>query len=278
MSGNYLFKGLKWKNRRDGLTPFMILRNTGRTVENALKPGDKIRFKVKDEKYCVGYNGEPCPFTKKIKKGTQCFKCKQIDDRHACRKCVGERCMSELGKDYCFNNEFIVYLASFGDLVKVGVSSVKRVMTRLVEQGADHAAKVLKAGNGLEARKLESSIAKKFGLRTGVKSARKISLLNTKQGVQKIKELIPKIHSAHPGKKHGTRIINVDDQTVFPRVNRALNYDESVVSGELVSVKGSWVYFKAGGSVHGVNTKELKAHLLSFKEQETKPTVQATLV
>ncbi|MBR9677794.1 MAG: DUF2797 domain-containing protein [Nanoarchaeota archaeon] len=277
MNGNYLFAGLEWKKRVDKIVPYMILRNGGKDQKVPLLKGDNLRFKILNEKYCLGYNHNPCPFSTQIKKGMQCFKCKQIDDRHACKKCVGERCMSELGKDYCFNNEFAVYLASFGDILKVGVSSTKRVVTRWVEQGADCAVKALKAGNGLEARKIESMIAKKLGVKTAVRSSQKKSLMLKGGQPELIGSVLEKVHEMFPDHVYSKTILNVDEKTGFDFNADALDYDEKLVSGKIIGVKGSWIFLKSGRTSYSLNTNLLKASLLGFSKTKEKPTVQARL-
>ena len=121
---------------------------------------------LSQEKYCIGYDigGEFKPHGILLNKGYQCDECKKRDIFLPCSRCNGSKCISnyEKAREWC-NQEFKVYLAYFGGkYVKVGVAASKRLKIRLIEQGAI-AYKVYKVvKNGMEARRIETQLKKRF--------------------------------------------------------------------------------------------------------------------
>jgi hypothetical protein len=59
----------------------------------------------------------------------------------------------------------VVYLAFFGRLVKVGMTSLKRSRKRAIEQGADAYAVIKELPNRLAARNFEKHISSKYGIK-----------------------------------------------------------------------------------------------------------------
>jgi hypothetical protein len=83
----------------------------------------------------------------------------------------------EQNLEQCMRTPHVVYLASFGEIVKVGVSAKERYTKRWLEQGADCAVVAAESKNGMEARQLESLLAWHFGFKTALSTSMKIALL-----------------------------------------------------------------------------------------------------
>jgi len=75
-------------------------------------------------------------------------------------RCHGERC----GRPELCSREHFVYLAFHGDVVKVGMTSSRRLTERGIEQGADAIAPIFRCRSRLEARTLEKEASRRFGL------------------------------------------------------------------------------------------------------------------
>ncbi|MBI5036579.1 DUF2797 domain-containing protein [Candidatus Micrarchaeota archaeon] len=142
-----------------------------------LLKGTEVSLALSTETYCTGYtkSSEPhaCPKQSKGKK--QCFSCSQNDEWLPCLKCDGSTCLqfSDGIKDDCLGGKYSVYLASFGDKVKAGISKADRIEKRWVEQGADYACIIFENVNGQEARKIEAGLVGK-GLEGRITLAQKL--------------------------------------------------------------------------------------------------------
>jgi len=129
-----------------------------------LKPGEEVNLALSPDVYCLGYGreGRRHACANKAKGRKQCAACQKEDDFLVCLRCDGATCLQftpEI-KDDCFGKDYSVYLASFGDKVKAGVTKTARVQKRWVEQGADYAARVFGNLNGQQARIIESALVR----------------------------------------------------------------------------------------------------------------------
>lgn len=133
------------------------------------------------EKSCIGHfaggRHSKCPSSAKITTGFYCNECRLRDDFFLCVQCDGSRCINMKRREDCKEEKYFVYLAAFDSLIKVGISMEFRVLERLVEQGADMAAKVGMVTDGLLARKLEQEISASIGVVDRVRGDRKHELI-----------------------------------------------------------------------------------------------------
>jgi len=138
--------------------------------EKKILIGGELRFSLSDEKYCVECG-------KEILHDSLCYECALADEKQACLKCDGSHCFQDdaEARAFCANNAYCVYLASFGSIVKAGVSLEERVVKRWVEQGADFGVKLASNLNGKSARVLETRLFAK-GFREFVKASEKINV------------------------------------------------------------------------------------------------------
>ncbi|MBI4360930.1 DUF2797 domain-containing protein [Candidatus Micrarchaeota archaeon] len=127
-----------------------------------LEKGSAVDLALHPEVHCLGYSRSGqrhvCPETRIGRK--QCSSCAKEDDFLVCLRCDGATCLqfnSQL-KDDCFGKEYSVYLASFGQTVKAGISKTSRLEKRWVEQGADFALEAFSGLNGQKARVIESAL------------------------------------------------------------------------------------------------------------------------
>jgi hypothetical protein len=130
----------------------------------SLKPGQILNIPLSKETYCLGYaqGGQRLTCPKKSTGKKQCSHCAKEDDFLVCLRCDGATCLQFtpfLKKD-CFQGEYSVYLAAFGENVKAGISKTTRLEKRWVEQGADYAAQVFAGVNGQVARQIESALCR----------------------------------------------------------------------------------------------------------------------
>ncbi len=144
----------------DDLLP--VLQAEGR--EYVLRPGETVNLALSPDVHCLGYgrDGKRHACGKKATGRKQCATCQKEDDFLVCLRCDGATCLQFTPqlKDDCFGKDYSVYLASFGDKVKAGVTKSARVQKRWVEQGADYAVRVFGGLNGQQARIIEAMLVR----------------------------------------------------------------------------------------------------------------------
>ncbi len=102
-----------------------------------------------------------------------------------CARCDGTRCLK--GRPSCLVTH-VLYLAFFGDMVKVGVTKEKRYRRRMREQGAEFSARVSRFEDGLKARRAERRVSAEKGIRMGVRFEEKVRSLSKSGGVERARE------------------------------------------------------------------------------------------
>lgn len=170
-------------------SPVLIFRNLqdNSTSVKELPNQERFSWKIDNKRYCIGYHTEdeyhsyqPCPSRSAIDTGVQCNKCKHRDLLFPCMICDGSECLNVKSIwNSCEVTRTSVYIAIFGDTMKVGVSKKDRLMKRWLEQGADHASEVAIAPNGLIAREIESAVSREFEVTKGVRLQKKLKTLSS---------------------------------------------------------------------------------------------------
>ncbi|MBI2445961.1 DUF2797 domain-containing protein [Candidatus Micrarchaeota archaeon] len=215
-----------------------------------LSNGATVNLALSTDVYCLGYTQQgarhDCP--KKATGKKQCATCAKEDDFLSCLRCDGATCLqfTPQWKEDCFGKDYTVYLASFGDKVKAGVTQTARVRKRWVEQGADYAVRVFSGLNGQQARVIESALvrsgyigrhttAEKLQLPTPVESAiqdelesdsiRRVTKLFQKNALE------PKIESM---------------QSHYPAITTAKSTD--YLNGTVLGAKGPVLFLEQNGA------------------------------
>ena len=222
------------------------------------------------EKFCIGYlkNGVryPCPKNAKIRKGKQCDYCKSLDTSLPCARCTGEKCLLKERREMCKKEKFAIYLATFGDMLKVGISHEKRLKQRLVEQGCDFAAKIASVVDGMLARKIEQAIKRELGIVDRVKAqekSEKIELAATSAGVAiKLLSLsFEKLKQSSIGKHLAERPVIFDMRNYYNLIRGRPTFLELEpglrLRGRVVSVKGNLVVLSRFGKLYAIDGNEL---------------------
>ena len=140
----------------DTQTPALLLADGGGVAEVRLDPGTELSYALGDRRCAgalYGAGHEPC-------EAARAPYCDQHRSTWVCAKCTGDCLKDEMDCD----DDHAVYLAAFApDAFKVGVTRLRRVETRLREQGADRAAHLRTVENGRIAREIEAGIAETVG-------------------------------------------------------------------------------------------------------------------
>ncbi len=141
----------------------------GMKVVNLAK-GTMLNYELVKTK-CIGPDySTPCPYDSPD--APQCKKCAPIGV-YPCVACNGSGCLLPKKRLECSKTDYVLYLAGFGDLLKVGVSQKSRLLQRWLEQGAQYACVIKEVRDGLLARRLENIVGKQAGVRMMVRQERK---------------------------------------------------------------------------------------------------------
>ena len=227
----------------------------------------EFRWRVGRRK-CIGYwNGKyvPCP-TGETVRGTRCESCKRMDKFFYCLKCDGSECLNPKRRDECKEEEYVVYITVFGDILKVGISQTFRKTTRWLEQGADFAAEVRNVKDGMLARRIESAISKRLGIVDRVRGNEKIGKIFSDPNIslQMLRRAVEVLNG------FGSRYIihdlrsNYRLENVKGKPKEASLSAGSVVKGKVVAVKGNLMIFEDGNE-----TRYINLHRLTGRELET---------
>ncbi|MBI5061824.1 MAG: DUF2797 domain-containing protein, partial [Candidatus Aenigmarchaeota archaeon] len=205
------------------------------------------------EKFCTGYtsNGRyaGCPHKAKITSGWRCEQCKREDDYSYCIQCSGS-CINSKMRDTCKESAYYVYLATFDSTVKVGISHERRFFERLIEQGADLAAKVAFMKDGMIVRKAEQDVKRMLNCTDRMRGSEKndrlfgnpnASVLQISKSLAILKDNFDiSVFEVYDLRKF-YRLENVKKKPRLIKVRDGMN-----ISGEVVAAKGNIIVIKNG--------------------------------
>jgi hypothetical protein len=247
----------------DKFEPKLTCYDTARekTVELDMAPAD---FVVSKRKTCVGrFEGEKyfrCPNNTPVTKFPQCDLCAGesfIKDQECIfePKCEGEICDSE----FC-RRQHVLYLAFYDTMVKVGMSSTRRVEKRLVEQGADAFAIIGSYPNRKRAREAEKDIASKLDLPQGIRQQTILSRFSRALDVHGMDVRYEGLKTAI-AEKYGLsveplrRLSSYPLELPLPRAPQ-LQTTSGVHRGRLLGLKGKWLVYESG-EIKALNMPDL---------------------
>ena len=223
--------------------PKMVIREQNETSK--LELSGKISLELSFNRYCIGYTrfdkDYPCP-DEAVADSGKCPHCRKLEI--SCASCRGDECL--FGHSECLLGEHLIYLASFGELVKVGVTKKERINERWIEQGADFGVVVASAGDGFEARAVESLIQHQFGFRNAVRTSEKFKRLGIEKEISK-KSLELAIGRITQMKFPGIEVGEVRDLSMhYPKLEEKPVLD-NLLSGEVLGAKGNLLFLEREG-------------------------------
>ncbi len=223
--------------------PKMVIRENNDTSE--LELASHVSFELSFNRYCTGYTrfdkSYPCP-DEALSDSGKCPHCRKLE--LSCAACRGDECL--FGHSECLLGEHLIYLASFGELVKAGVTKKERINERLVEQGADFGVVVAKARDGFEARAVEALVQHVFGFRNAVRTSEKFKLLGIEREVSK-KSLELAIEKITATKFPGIGVEEIRDLSSFyPKLEQKPALD-NLLEGEVLGAKGNLLFLERDG-------------------------------
>jgi hypothetical protein len=215
---------VSWKKNKEGKWKAdLLLAESGGFERWNLSPERSFSFEVTDERRCTGFvpaKGErsPCAEFRKISSDSQCPECRGKD-------IYSDYVRGDTQTD--LDGEFSVYMVQISDQVKVGVTKSGNCMNRWVEQGADYGAKILEG--------LSSKVA--------LENEQRISSNGTAERISKKNKIKT---ASNPGKlkeklnEEGfeAEIVDVQEETVYPKMKTSSFKRKGLFEGDLESVKG----------------------------------------
>lgn len=240
---------IKWRKQSEQYTPYMkyLDINSSKIKETQLKQGIEFKFQLSNEKYCQGYldrefNRRVCPENKTLSKGKQCKNCAIKDITKGLR----ER-KKHLSKDHdYYNSKFAIYLASFGNKVKVGICGERRYPERCVEQGANKSLKIKTAENVDEAHNIERKISKNTALTEFLSKKQKLQVKTSNNDIRRYRK---DIELKTGLKLDENKVKNHLKGLKIKKTERNQNYkfldDKKPVNSEIKFVKGQYIYLKS---------------------------------
>ena len=154
----------------------------------------------------------------------------------------------------------ILYLAAFGRILKVGVTRLERFERRIIEQGAEFAARIRAFPDGMSARRAEKSLAMTKHLRLSVKFEEKIREMGTVRMAEKASEIA---RDAGMGE-----VVMSDFRTRYQdpdleRFGRAIILEEDKVKGKVADTRGG-ALFVHRGSLYAYDLRRAIGRRIAF--------------
>ncbi|MBI2579881.1 MAG: DUF2797 domain-containing protein [Candidatus Aenigmarchaeota archaeon] len=250
-----------WREGESGYEPFFIMSDGSKMklfgAALSIRVGGKI---------CTGYteNGKRHECNSRIEYGYMCNECRMKDDFFNCIQCTGTECINPRQRDSCKENNYFIYLASFDSILKVGISFERRLIERLVEQGADFGAKIARVRDGKDVRRVEQDIRRHLGIADRVASKDKARNLfcNPNTCIERITLSIGKLRNS--GFNKYLMPPEIYDMRNYYRLERIISEpsmmeaeEGAVIEGSVAAAKGGILIFRNATGLHSVNAHRL---------------------
>lgn len=256
----------KWDTNLVAGEPFLFARSEDK-IEKIKLFDEKISARL-GKRFCIGYmkNGRhfDCPEKRSVDREKVCRTCALNDDFFLCMKCTGEECINEIQRPACMMNNYYIYLAAFGTILKVGISYERRLLERLVEQGADMGAKIGMVKDGKLVRLVEQQIRKELNITDRLSGAEKqrvlfgspnVAAANIIQAFNRLKSNGLSQHLIHPEIYNLQSIYRLSSVTALPK---AVQPKEGVkLEGEVIAAKGNIIILKNPDGLFSINAHSL---------------------
>lgn len=233
-----------------------------------------VGYTVGQSRRCVGRFEDdryiPCPSSAVLDDSfSQCAACAEESfiPYQECvfdPKCEGDQCDIEFCK-----REHVLYLAFYNTLVKIGMSSTRRVDRRLVEQGADAYAIIGSYPNRFRAREAEKDISLKMRIPQGIRQQRLLDNFASPLNFEGIEERFSSL-SADLAQSYGLKAEPVKALRGYP-IELPLRATPKLVDtpgrhrGNLLGIKGKWLIYEGKG-VKALNLSDLPGRRIAAEK------------
>ncbi len=230
---------------------------------------EEIDIRSSSGQFCVGrFDGDeyiPCPYQARVEQFAQCPSCMMFDIPDPA--CVFEpHCnRGPCGADFC-QIEHVVYITGFRSRFKVGMTQLRRVEKRGMEQGADSITPMIVVGDRYSARIVEGRFSRLLGLPQAVSSNAKIGSWAKPLRKDEMRNSLERLHnvlaegwdgiSSRLGGEvkvvKGPKAMKVEPVWLSYPLKEPLSspprrYKGEIVRGKVVGYKGNYMIFRSGG-------------------------------
>lgn len=218
--------------------------------ESSLPLKGELTLEFSGPKSCIGFrsrnNRYKCPY--KYEGRMQCPFCgsKDISRIYTRHDFAG---YEDLQEEFA-EHEFSIYLASFGERVKCGVTHAERIKERTREQGADYYAEIMRL-RGQDAYEMERLLQSHFGFCNAVQARTKLKLLG-QENPQPLEDAIVKLESAQPFNEY------LLDAPMPQKIDYRLPKEWGVaehIDGKILCAKGPLLFFENHDGAKVINMK-----------------------
>ena len=296
-----IFVKLQWKGKHPQPHIYYSELHKEEIMTKHLKIGEMINIKFLGKSYCIGTevdrgewiscvkNRNKTKTERTEKQYNQCFSCRRTDFFSCRATCAGDFCnpSSEKALAMCTPANTSIYLTTASGVNKVGVSL--NLPKRWIEQGSDKAIEIAKAP-GLEARKIEQLIAKKYDLKLQVRNSTKIKNLGSpfdEKHEHQLIEIVDTMKDEIKGivAESGGEFIENPKMEGFEEfhgeIKQNVNYSEvtpkkgAEFGGIITAIKGSILIVDREGYYFVLDLKKLVGTTFEFIEKSTMETQTA---
>jgi len=245
--------------------------------------GEEFHFSISGNKKCTGFwNAEkkhqPCPTFSDAVSGCQCDDCRSNDFMQACIACDGSVCFAPSAMRVpCSLAEYFVYLVSFGDALKVGITAKHRYPQRCIEQGADFCTAVALVQGGDLVRCIEKDISRDFSIADRMTTSKKIATM-THRNPALIPEIASSVRESVGSGAVNFPVLDLSTHHGFACLERkplVQKNPQDNTGGKIIGVKGSTGVFECAASFFAVDFKSLSGRKIEFGAK--KQNVQSSL-
>ncbi len=156
--------------------------------------------------------------------------------------------------------EFSIYLVSFADRIKCGVTQAERIADRVKEQGADYYAEIMRL-KGPEAYEMERLLQSHFGFKNAVQSRTKLKLLGNEQP-ELLEQAIIEVESTAPFNEY------LLDAPMPKKLEYNIPEKWSIaenIDGKILGAKGPLLFFENSEGAHVLNIKSKEGTFFDIK-------------
>lgn len=256
----------KWNLVNGNFEPFLFL-NDNEEMKRLKLLGESVSMDV-GRKTCIGHFSKgrhvKCPGNRAIDRDWNCNECKLNDDFFMCMRCDGSECINTPRRGDCKEEMYFVYLAAFDSILKVGISRERRLIERLIEQGADFGAKIAVVKDGKDVRVVEQEINKYLNIVDRVSGAEKqkkifgspnAAVTNISRAIVKLQNNGIKKYMVPPEIYDLREYYHLKNVPYQPRIQWVK--DSTKIEGQIVAAKGGILILNSENGFFSVNTHDL---------------------
>ncbi len=255
----------------EGFQPHLIAYDEESETLRELPLFGQLSLEISKERRCVGFEDDegyhPCPHGRKVASFQACRSCSSsfLPDQRCVfePKCEGDLCDHP---EFCVRDH-VVYLAFYGMLMKVGMTSERRLRERAIEQGADAVTPIYRCKGRQQARLLEREVSRRFKINQEFRAKSLLGQLSREVPWKKIEA---KYRNTLIRLSMWKEPLNLPLSRLegYPLPNRGIQVQleaaEGSHAGKIIGVKGKYLIYEADERLHALDLSDLPSRYLTW--------------